>query len=717
MKILMVCSSFGIGGAETHVLELSLELSKRGHDISVVSYGGEYTKKLKENNIRHYKVNLTSKNPCILLTSYKNLKKIIENGKYDVVHSHARLPSFLCNAICKKYSTPFVTTAHWVFENNFYKKGLTRWGEYTLAVSEDIKEYLKKEYKIKDENIKVTHNGIDTSKFLPGAKKAKQIVCVTRIDKGRAKSAFALVKIAPKIYNYDKNIEIVIIGGGNLEGQLINAINDANKKCRKNVVKFLGRKTNVENFLSSCDIFVGVSRAALEGMSCACAVILAGDEGYSGIFSHKKANQEIHSNFCCRGNEEINETKLFNDIITLLSYSNEKRSDIGKENRSFVEENYSIAKMANDAEESYKKTISMHKKRILICGYYGYGNIGDDITLSCVINLLKSNEANDITVMSSKPKNTEKAFGVNSVHRYNIPKILFCLKKCDFFMLGGGNLLQNQTSDRSLLYYGLIARLAHLFNCHCIAFSTGIGELYGEWARHFAKKTLSFFEEIHARTIEDFKRIKSEFSFANCVSSADFGFLYNTKSNCVKSSANNYFLISIRDPKKDRKQFVESITFTINKITSQTSLSPYFIVMHPQKDEKITKAVANKCANSKIYSNISIDTFVSLLKNADFSIGMRLHMMIMSVRCGTPHLCIPYDTKCKDMLKHIQQTAKANGIENTHLIAQSSVNTLYSDIMKIKKEPKNKKSYETLNDALSNGVNNFKNYIEKILLV
>ena len=61
-----------------------------------------------------------------------------------------------------------MTTAHLDFSVIFPYRKLTNWGERVLAVSEDIKDYLLKNYKsVKEENIRITVNAIDTERFSP----------------------------------------------------------------------------------------------------------------------------------------------------------------------------------------------------------------------------------------------------------------------------------------------------------------------------------------------------------------------------------------------------------------------------------------------------------------------------------------------------------------------------------------------------------------------
>lgn len=167
MKILMATMGMNIGGAETHILELSKELKHQGHDVIIVSNGGVYVPEIEAAGIRHYQAPMHRRGFREMRRSRTILRDIISRERPDVVHAHARIPAFLCGSLQKRMGFPFVTTAHWVFDTSGILRYLTNWGQRTVAVSEDIKEYLIREYGLPPEHISVTINGIDTEKFSP----------------------------------------------------------------------------------------------------------------------------------------------------------------------------------------------------------------------------------------------------------------------------------------------------------------------------------------------------------------------------------------------------------------------------------------------------------------------------------------------------------------------------------------------------------------------
>ena len=166
-SVLMALNGLDIGGAETHVVELSKELARLGYRVVVASNGGVYERELLSSGIKHYKVPMNKRNFTSMLRSYFKLKKIIKKEKIDIVHAHARIPGFLCGLLRKNMKFTFVSTAHWVFDTHGWLKYLTNWGQKTVAVSDDIKDYLIENYDVNEKDIYVTINGIDTDKFSP----------------------------------------------------------------------------------------------------------------------------------------------------------------------------------------------------------------------------------------------------------------------------------------------------------------------------------------------------------------------------------------------------------------------------------------------------------------------------------------------------------------------------------------------------------------------
>lgn len=129
---------------------------------------------------------------------------------------------------------------------------------------------------------------------------------------------------------------------------------------------------------------------------------------------------------------------------------------------------------------------------ILISGYYGFGNLGDELLLTALLRALRQTAPESrITVLSAAPRATEAWHQVEAAPRDRPWAVLQALRRCDLLLSGGGSLLQDETSSRSLWYYlGLLA-LAQGMGKDTFVYSQGAGPLIRPWNRSLTAQVLS----------------------------------------------------------------------------------------------------------------------------------------------------------------------------------------------------------------------------------
>ncbi len=364
MKILMLTAAMDIGGAETHILELSGELARRGHSVTVASNGGVYVKELEASGVRHIDVPLHTKDPRSMMKAKKMLISHMKYEEYDVVHAHARIPGFIGAAAAKKCGVPFVTTFHGVYDPVWYLRLLTRVGKYTLAVSEDVREYLMKYYGVPYENIALTVNGIDTDKFdrdtsaeaaVPEMAEGDSIVCVTRLDRDPAYHVFRMIEAMPDIAEKHPDAKLIVVGGGDVLEEIEGLASSVNEKMRDVRIVVTGPRTDIAQILKRAKIFVGVSRAAMEAMATRVPVVLSGAQGHLGIYTPELEETAVSTNFCFRDRDVADSETLSKAVTELLSCSDEKLREMGEYCREVVMRLYSVGRMADDAEALYAR--------------------------------------------------------------------------------------------------------------------------------------------------------------------------------------------------------------------------------------------------------------------------------------------------------------------------------------------------------------------------
>ena len=126
-------------------------------------------------------------------------------------------------------------------------------------------------------------------------------------------------------------------------------------------VFLLGARTDIAQLLACGDCFVGVSRAALEAMSCGLPVVLAGAQGFFGIFdeSEESLNTAMRTNFCFRDMEGSSTDKLTKALIGIFEYDKDKLLSMGMHGRDIIGKYYSVSKMADDAEKMYASAMEV----------------------------------------------------------------------------------------------------------------------------------------------------------------------------------------------------------------------------------------------------------------------------------------------------------------------------------------------------------------------
>ena len=141
------------------------------------------------------------------------------------------------------------------------------------------------------------------------------LVYVSRMDESRALVARQLIAIAPKLAQAIPGLRMLIVGGGDVFEELLEESRKTNAQIGRECITMTGGRTDINELVAVADVFVGVSRAALEAMAAEKPVIVAGNEGYIGLFGEDKLELAQENNFCCRGCELSNENLLYRDVV------------------------------------------------------------------------------------------------------------------------------------------------------------------------------------------------------------------------------------------------------------------------------------------------------------------------------------------------------------------------------------------------------------------
>ncbi|SHJ86266.1 polysaccharide pyruvyl transferase CsaB [Tepidibacter formicigenes] len=303
--------------------------------------------------------------------------------------------------------------------------------------------------------------------------------------------------------------------------------------------------------------------------------------------------------------------------------------------------------------------------KVLISGYYGFNNIGDEAILKGVIDGIKSlSQDTEIVVLSQYPDFTEKKHNVRSIKRMNVFSIIKELKDCDLLVSGGGSLLQDVTSKRSIMYYLGVIYLAKLFNKKVMVYSQGIGPVNKSFNRNLLKRVLNKVDFINVRDEKSKKELIDMGVNKDILVTIDTVFgIKEPKVDIGKQILKELDIdidrkivgISIR-PWQNNKEIIDEIRKVCEILVKEYDYQVLFIPCHFYSDLKIMKEVL-KNIDENLKHNVYVlekylyvDEYLSLIGNLEFLIGMRLHALIFSVLMKVPVIGLSYDPKIDNFL-------------------------------------------------------------------
>lgn len=290
-------------------------------------------------------------------------------------------------------------------------------------------------------------------------------------------------------------------------------------------------------------------------------------------------------------------------------------------------------------------------KNIVISGYYGFGNFGDETILSVLVKKIREFTP-FITVLSVNPRRTRELYRVASTLSFCPCVALLKLIKCDVLISGGGSLLQDVTSLKSLFYYLLVINTALFFRKKVIIFAQGIGPINNKFGRWLTKKTL---KKCTLVTVRDEKSlflmrgwgIKSDLV---CDPLFDLETFDYTPSNKVG--------VQLRDFKTLKESLLIKLAEHVNKEFSDKEIEIYSFQDKIDLDvckrfEAILRSI-NPIIQTKLIYNKSQQEILYNISKLDYMIAMRFHANLTALKYGIKTLAICYDEKVEKFATEAQ---------------------------------------------------------------
>ena len=311
--------------------------------------------------------------------------------------------------------------------------------------------------------------------------------------------------------------------------------------------------------------------------------------------------------------------------------------------------------------------------RIVVSGYYGSKNGGDEAMLAAMLEVLRE-EVSDlqVTVISLNPEYTRLRHKVDAVPMPDIFSIIKKIRAADLLISGGGSLLQNVTSGRSLYYYLAIIFFALILRRPVMLYAQGIGPIRGTLAHKLMNLIVNRVDLITVRdrgSLEELARLKITRPKIFCTADPVLAIKpvpleigeEILSHHALKKSDGKFIGVAIRHW-MGWGRFQTEIAAALDKIIEETGAKIIFIPMKFPEDIRSAVMTAElmkeKCLVFE--EEFSTQEILSLVGCMDLLIGVRLHALIFAGVMNVPLLGISYDPKIERFLDSIGEKPLGN---------------------------------------------------------
>ena len=293
----------------------------------------------------------------------------------------------------------------------------------------------------------------------------------------------------------------------------------------------------------------------------------------------------------------------------------------------------------------------MKKKHIAVSGYYGFDNFGDEAILKVLTKELKASGF-DVTVISKNPQKTSENLCVNSVYTFAIADIVKTLKTSDVLVSGGGSLLQDVTSLKSLFYYLFVISAALILGKDVIIFAQGIGPINNWFGRFLTKLCLKKCKYITVRDEKSLKRLQEWGLNPVLVSDP----VWNVET--AEYSHKNKVGIQLRSWDGLDIDYLRALAVQVLAEFKDKEICIYsFQDALDLKVCELFKSILtelDRYAKVTVIPAMTIDETIQSFSKLDYLVAMRYHAVLLALKYGIPTYAISYDEKVEKIAKRFE---------------------------------------------------------------
>ena len=683
MKVIHLISGGDTGGAKTHIHYLLSGLTKSIDATLVCFMRGEFSDEAQQLGI-----------PTVILEGsmlsvLKQLKKMISSGGYDLIHSHGARGNFIASLIKRSCHLPMVTTVHSDPKLDYLGRPMAALvygtlnnyalhrADYLVGVSHSMKDLLISR-SFAPNNIFTIYNGVDFSvepkcddklEYLRSLgldcdEKSVVVGIAARLDP--VKDVATLIRGFAYAAKRHENLRLLIAGDGQQRQELealAAELGVAKKVC------FAGWINGTDSFFAAIDINTLTSLsetfpyALTEGARAKLPTVSSRVGGVPVLISDGETGLLFPAG----------DWEALGAQLDALAESEVLRKKLGSAIYEKAKRDFSVEATTRTQISIYDEVLRLEsikarnlRNGVIICGAYGMGNAGDDAILEAIIGEVGEIAPGEpITALSRNPKETKLKYGVNSVHMFNFFGFRRVMKHTLLYISGGGSLIQNVTSRRSLWYYLYTISSAKRLGNDVMMYGCGIGPIIDRRdeprVRDVLNRSVDVITLREAHSLNELKRFGV--TRPKMVISSDPALTLPTASPDVIDAEykkngldpqGRYVCFSVRTWAGFAQKAAE-FAAAADYVADTLGLTPVFFLINHKEDGDAANAVRALMKHSAAVITNPLDSSltIGILSRMRAVVSMRLHALIFAASQGVPLVGVSYDPKVTAFLDSV----------------------------------------------------------------
>ena len=685
MKVIHLISGGDSGGAKTHVHMLLQNLS-RTIDVTMVCFmEGPFAQEARELGI--HTIVLPGHN---LLHTFHTLKKMVLEDGYQIIHCHGARGNMMGALLRKATGLPVVTTVHSDYRLDYLGRPFSRitYGtintialrllDYRIGVSDAMTDLLISR-KFDPDKLFTIYNGLDFTPRTPamtreeywksvGLKADENSVVVgiaARLNP--VKDIATLVRGFALAHETCPNLRLLIAGDGEQMDMLKNLARELGVEEH---VCFAGWVSDTDSFYNALDVNTLTSLSETfpysltEGARAGLPTVASRVGGVPYLIEHG-----VHGFLF-----EAGDAKALAHHLTALAQDPELRRHMGQRLYQRAKQDYSLESTLQRQLSIYEAILRRQARKAgkrdgaLVCGAYGRGNAGDDAILEAIVTELRQVDPDlPVWVLSRNPEDTRLTYRVNSIYTFAFPKFLWRMRKTRLYINGGGSLMQDVTSHRSLWFYLFTISWAKKLGNKVMMYGCGIGPITSPANRRRASRVLQ--KSVDAITLRD-THSKDELddmgvTKPEIILSADPTVILppapeQAIDGILESQGidpkGNYIGFALR-PWPGFEDKASVFASAADYAYEQYGLTPVFLPIERRLDVAAARTAAQymKAPHYILSETGSSSHTIGLFARMQAVVSMRLHALVFSAGQGVPLVGVVYDQKISSFLSYIGQ--------------------------------------------------------------